>query len=52
MSIVGGALLPPVFAYISDATGNIQLSFLVPMVSFIVIMLFGLKGYKVKNVVN
>jgi len=52
MSIVGGALLPPVFAYISDATGNIQLSFLVPMVSFIVIMLFGLKGYKVKNVVD
>ena len=52
MSIVGGALLPPVFAYISDATGNIQLSFFVPMVSFFVIMLFGLKGYKVKTVVD
>ncbi len=52
MSIVGGALLPPVFAYISDVTGNIQLSYLVPMISFLVIMIFGFKGYKVKNVIH
>jgi FHS family L-fucose permease-like MFS transporter len=51
MSIVGGALLPPLFAYISDSTGNIQIGYLVPMVSFLVIMLFGFKGYKVKKVV-
>jgi FHS family L-fucose permease-like MFS transporter len=50
MSIVGGAILPPVFSFIIDKTGNIQNSYIVPLVSFLVIMLFGLKGYKVKNV--
>lgn len=49
MSIVGGALLPPIFGYISDATNNIQFSYVVPLVSFVVILLFGLKGYKVIN---
>jgi FHS family L-fucose permease-like MFS transporter len=52
MSIVGGALLPPLFAYISDFTGNIQQGYLVPLVSFIVIMMFGFKGYKVKTVID
>ncbi len=50
MSIVGGALLPPLFAYISDVTNNIQYGYLVPMVSFVVIMLFGFKGYQVKKI--
>jgi MFS transporter, FHS family, L-fucose permease len=49
MSIVGGAILPPVFAYISDVTGNIQYSYSVPLVCFLFIIYFGLKGYKVKN---
>jgi FHS family L-fucose permease-like MFS transporter len=47
MSIVGGALLPTVFAKIADKTGNIQYSYVVPLVCFIVVMLFGLTGYKV-----
>ena len=47
MSIVGGALLPPVFAYISDVTHNIQYSYAVPLVCFIVIFVFGINGYKV-----
>lgn len=49
MSIVGGALLPPVFGYISDATNNIQYSYSVPLLCFVVILLFGAKGYKVEN---
>ncbi len=49
MSIVGGALLPPVFGYISDAANNIQYSYTVPLVCFVVILLFGAKGYKVIN---
>jgi FHS family L-fucose permease-like MFS transporter len=48
MSIVGGALLPPVLGYISDATKNIQNGYSVPLISFVVVLLFGLKGYKVK----
>ena len=50
MSIVGGAILPRFFASIGEAAGNIQLGYIIPLVSFLVIMLFGLKGYKVKNV--
>ena len=49
MSIVGGAILPPVFGWIADSTGNIQLAYIVPLFCFAVILLFGLKGYKVKN---
>jgi FHS family L-fucose permease-like MFS transporter len=49
MSIVGGALLPPVLGYISDATNNIQTGYLVPLVCFIVVLFFGLKGYKEKT---
>lgn len=49
MSIVGGAILPRIFGYISDGTGNIQLGYFVPLASFVVILLFGWKGYKVRG---
>ncbi|SDP28666.1 MFS transporter, FHS family, L-fucose permease [Mucilaginibacter sp. OK268] len=48
MSIVGGAVLPRVFGYISDATGNIQYGYAVPLLCFAVVAFFGLKGYRVK----
>ena len=47
MSIVGGAILPALFGYISDATGNIQLGYAVPLICFLIICYFGWKGYKV-----
>ncbi|WP_348798075.1 L-fucose:H+ symporter permease [Flavobacterium adhaerens] len=40
MSIVGGALLPPVLGIISDKTGSIQNGYVVPLVCFAVIVLF------------
>lgn len=49
MSIVGGAVLPRLFAFIGEATNNIQLGYSVPLFCFVVIMLFGFKGYKVNN---
>jgi len=49
MSIVGGAILPPIFGYIADRTGNIQYGYLVPLVCFVVIAWFGFKGYRVKE---
>jgi MFS transporter, FHS family, L-fucose permease len=52
MSIVGGAILPRIFGYISDATGNIQLGYIVPLVCFVVICFFGWRGYKVINTVD
>lgn len=49
MSIVGGAIIPRIFGLISDATGNIQLAYLVPLFCFLVVAFFGWKGYKVKH---
>ncbi|TEB45398.1 L-fucose:H+ symporter permease [Flavobacterium circumlabens] len=46
MSIVGGALLPPVLGLISDATGNIQNGYVVPLICFSVILLFAFNGHK------
>lgn len=48
MSIVGGAILPPVFAWIADSTGNIQLGYIVPLICFAVVLYFGWKGYRVQ----
>jgi FHS family L-fucose permease-like MFS transporter len=50
MAIVGGAILPRIFGLISDMTNNIQLGYVVPLLCFIVIMLFGWKGYKIKEI--
>jgi FHS family L-fucose permease-like MFS transporter len=50
MSIVGGALLPPILGVISDATGSIQNGYIVPLVCFVVVFLFGTNGHKVKSV--
>lgn len=47
MSIVGGAILPPLFGYISDVFQNIQMGYIVPLACFIVIFFFGLSGHKV-----
>lgn len=47
MSIVGGALLPPLLGYVSDVTQNIQYGYVVPMACFVVTALFGWKGYKI-----
>jgi MFS transporter, FHS family, L-fucose permease len=46
MSIVGGALLPPVLGIISDATANIQYGYTVPLVCFLVILLFAFNVHK------
>lgn len=46
MSIVGGAILPGVFGLISDFSGNIQIGYIVPLISFLVIAYFALYKYK------
>ena len=42
MAILGGSLLPPVQALIIDV-GHVELSFLVPLICFVVVMFYGLK---------
>jgi len=49
MSIVGGAILPPILGKIADATNNIQYGYIVPLICFAVVGWYGLSGYKVKN---
>lgn len=46
MSIVGGAILPRAFAYIGDATNNIQYGYFVPMICFSVVAFFGWRGHR------
>lgn len=46
MSIVGGAVLPPILGLIADKTHNIQNGYVVPLVCFAVVLYFGLKGHK------
>jgi FHS family L-fucose permease-like MFS transporter len=47
MAIVGGAVLPPITGWIS--LSGIEYSLVIPIVAFVVILLFGLVGYKVSN---
>lgn len=43
MSIVGGALLPPLLGFIADESGNLQYGYTVPLISFIVILVYSIK---------
>lgn len=43
MSIVGGAFLPLGLGYISDLTGNIQYGYVVPLLCFAVVFIYGWK---------
>ena len=47
MAIVGGAVCPVFMGLIADKF-NMQVGFLVPLVCFLIIFLFGFKGYKAK----
>jgi FHS family L-fucose permease-like MFS transporter len=48
MSIVGGAIFPYAMGTIIDMYGdNIQVGYIVPLICFVVILIFGLYGYKI-----
>ncbi len=50
MSIVGGAILPYGMGTLIDMNGdNIQIGYCIPLVCYLVILYFGLKGYKIAN---
>ena len=52
MSIVGGAILPYVMGTIIDMNGDdIQIGYIVPLICFVIILFFGLNGYKRKKAV-
>jgi FHS family L-fucose permease-like MFS transporter len=47
MSIVGGAIIPRFYGYISDVYNNIQMGYYVPAVCFAVIAFFGWRGHRI-----
>jgi MFS transporter, FHS family, L-fucose permease len=50
MSIIGGAFVPVMMGIISDHTGgNIQVAYVMPVVSMLFILWFGLRGHRIKN---
>jgi FHS family L-fucose permease-like MFS transporter len=50
MSIVGGAILPYGMGTLIDMyNDNIQIGYTIPLVCFLVILYFGLKGYKIAH---
>jgi FHS family L-fucose permease-like MFS transporter len=50
MSIVGGAVLPYLMGTVIDLRGDaIQAGYVVPLACYVVVLLFGLHGYRVKG---
>lgn len=47
MAILGGALLPPLQGWLADATGSLQVSFVVPLVAYAYVTFYGLRGWRV-----
>ena len=53
MSIVGGAVLPYLMGTVIDLNhDNIQMGYIVPLICFLVIVYFGLSGYKIKKQIS
>ncbi|WP_431211119.1 hypothetical protein ACQ86N_35125 [Puia sp. P3] len=52
MAIIGGAAAPLAMGAISDATGSIQVAYAVPLVCFVYILFFGVKGHKIKPIAS
>jgi FHS family L-fucose permease-like MFS transporter len=50
MAIVGGAIMPYIMGTVIDVNhDNIQIGYIVPLICFLVILYFGLYGYKIKK---
>ncbi|MDR3458896.1 MAG: sugar MFS transporter [Verrucomicrobiae bacterium] len=47
MAILGGAVLPPLQGKIADVTGNLQLSFIVPLIAYAYVAFYGAIGHKI-----
>jgi FHS family L-fucose permease-like MFS transporter len=47
MAIVGGAVLPPLSGWIAQA--GVENALIIPIISFLVILFFGMTGYRVKG---
>jgi MFS transporter, FHS family, L-fucose permease len=46
MAIVGGALFPPLMGTVADLSGSIQYAIFIPLLSFLIVLVFGMKGHR------
>jgi len=50
MSVVGGAIIPYIMATVIDLNGDqIQIGYIIPLICFIVVLYFGMSGYKIRK---
>ena len=47
MAILGGAVLPPLMGAIADATKNLQIAFIVPLIAYAYVAFYGAKGHRI-----
>ena len=47
MAIIGGAFAPLLMGLISDKTGSMQTAYIIPLLCFVVVLYFGLKGHRI-----
>lgn len=47
MAIVGGAIMPLLMGKISDSTHSIQIAYVIPLLCFVVVCLFGMKASQI-----
>ena len=52
MAILGGAVLTAIQGLVSDATGDIHYSYVIPLVCFAIIFLYGISTNKYKTETN
>jgi FHS family L-fucose permease-like MFS transporter len=50
MAIIGGAFTPVMMGIISDKTGSMQTAYIMPLICFLFILYFGVRGYKIKPI--
>ena len=50
MAILGAAILPPVQGAIADATKNLQISFIVPLLAYAYVGFYGWKGHRIGRI--
>ncbi|QNL50585.1 L-fucose:H+ symporter permease [Olivibacter sp. SDN3] len=48
MAIIGGAIIPVLMGLVSVAVQSIQIAYIVPLLCFLVVLYYGVKGYKLK----